>query len=244
MSLTDRVWGWDSDHAMMRKVGLEAVRAHPGAYARGVADTFLEEPLQPLHVALPARANTAATPGSAPAPALGVDASGKAVGGAVSPLPVPTDHAQIPVAHQGIFSIDGSAADVIAHRRAFADERERRRRPPWQAEPGARAPPYPAAPGSRSSSAARRSSIRRCSWPQGLSAAAQAARASRSPLALAVGGLLVTLLNALTIYLIIEFAVPIVPALVVFAAAGLVGERRTIVTRAAEANVLACRASS
>ena len=39
-------------------------------------------------------------------------------------------------------------------------------------------------------------------------------------LALAVGGLLVTLLNALTIYPIIEFAVPIVPALVVFAAAG------------------------
>ena len=58
--------------------------------------------------------------------------------------------------------------------------------------------------------------------------AAQAACASRPCLALAVGGLLVTLLNALTIYLIIEFAVPIVPALVVFAA-GLVGERRTIV---------------
>ena len=120
---------------MMRKVGLEAVRAHPGAYARGVADTFLEELWQPLHVALPARANTAATPGSAPAPALGVDASGKAVGGAVSPLPVPTDGAQIPAAHQGIF-LDARRrrarmwTSPTAHHVVLADERERRR---WDA---------------------------------------------------------------------------------------------------------------
>ena len=44
-------------------------------------------------------------------------------------------------------------------------------------------------------------------------------------LALAAAGLLVVLFNAVTIYPIIEFAVPVVPAFVVLAAAGLFGER-------------------
>ena len=35
-SLTDRVFGWDSDYAILRDVGLEAVREHPGTYAAGV----------------------------------------------------------------------------------------------------------------------------------------------------------------------------------------------------------------
>ncbi len=37
--LSDQVFGWGSDYAVLRDAGLEAVRAHPGAYARGVADT-------------------------------------------------------------------------------------------------------------------------------------------------------------------------------------------------------------
>jgi hypothetical protein len=44
-------------------------------------------------------------------------------------------------------------------------------------------------------------------------------------LALAAGALAVTVLNALTVYPIIEFAIPLMPALVVFGAAGLVGDR-------------------
>jgi hypothetical protein len=44
-------------------------------------------------------------------------------------------------------------------------------------------------------------------------------------LALAGAGLLVVFSNALTIYPIIEFAVPVVPAFVLLCAVGLVGER-------------------
>lgn len=35
--LTDRRWGWHSDYAILRKVALEAIRAHPGLYAHDVA---------------------------------------------------------------------------------------------------------------------------------------------------------------------------------------------------------------
>jgi hypothetical protein len=53
-------------------------------------------------------------------------------------------------------------------------------------------------------------------------------RPRRSALALTLAGasLWVALVNALGIYAILEFVLPTVPALVVLAAAGLVGERR------------------
>ena len=37
IGLSDRTWGWDDDYAHLARVGREAVRAHPGSYARGVA---------------------------------------------------------------------------------------------------------------------------------------------------------------------------------------------------------------
>ena len=42
IAMSDRVWGWDDDYAQLQAVGREAVRAHPGAYARGVLDTLRE----------------------------------------------------------------------------------------------------------------------------------------------------------------------------------------------------------
>jgi hypothetical protein len=41
--LSDEVFGWDSDYGILRKVGIEGVRAHPGVYARGVAGTVWDE---------------------------------------------------------------------------------------------------------------------------------------------------------------------------------------------------------
>jgi hypothetical protein len=37
IGLADRTWGWDDDYAHLARVGREAVREHPGTYARGVA---------------------------------------------------------------------------------------------------------------------------------------------------------------------------------------------------------------
>jgi hypothetical protein len=42
IALADRTWGWDDDYAKLQAVGREAVRAHPGAYARGALDTLRE----------------------------------------------------------------------------------------------------------------------------------------------------------------------------------------------------------
>jgi hypothetical protein len=39
VAMSDRVWGWDDDYAHLGAAGREAVRAHPGAYAGGVART-------------------------------------------------------------------------------------------------------------------------------------------------------------------------------------------------------------
>jgi len=41
--LSDEVFGWDSDYEILRKAGVEGVRAHPGVYARRVARTVWDE---------------------------------------------------------------------------------------------------------------------------------------------------------------------------------------------------------
>ena len=41
--LSDQVFGWDADYGVLRDAGVEGVRAHPGAYARGVARTVWDE---------------------------------------------------------------------------------------------------------------------------------------------------------------------------------------------------------
>jgi hypothetical protein len=37
--LSDEYFGWDTNYSVLRKVGIEAVRTHPGAYASGVSKT-------------------------------------------------------------------------------------------------------------------------------------------------------------------------------------------------------------
>ena len=41
--LSDEVFGWNSDYEILRKAGVEGVRAHPSVYARGVAGTVWDE---------------------------------------------------------------------------------------------------------------------------------------------------------------------------------------------------------
>ena len=40
--LSDRAWGWDDDYSKLRAVSLEAIRAHPLGYAKGVSRTTRE----------------------------------------------------------------------------------------------------------------------------------------------------------------------------------------------------------
>jgi hypothetical protein len=41
--LSDQVFGWDDDYAVLREAGVEGVRAHPGTYASGVLETIWDE---------------------------------------------------------------------------------------------------------------------------------------------------------------------------------------------------------
>ena len=66
VGITDRLWGWDSDYAHMRAVGVEAVKAQPLRYMSGVGKTIFEELWNPLFVALP-NANVEA-PSNTPKP--------------------------------------------------------------------------------------------------------------------------------------------------------------------------------
>jgi Dolichyl-phosphate-mannose-protein mannosyltransferase len=41
--LSDQVFGWDSNYAVLRRAGVEAVRAHPGKYTSGVLETVWQQ---------------------------------------------------------------------------------------------------------------------------------------------------------------------------------------------------------
>jgi Dolichyl-phosphate-mannose-protein mannosyltransferase len=83
-ALAIRLDGWESDERLLREVGIEAVRAHPGPYARGVARTVWD--LLRLSVFRPL------DPG---------EESGRSNGAPDgSTLPVPTEGERIPSAHE------------------------------------------------------------------------------------------------------------------------------------------------
>jgi hypothetical protein len=47
--LSDQVWGWVSAYSTLRDAGIEAIEAHPGAYASGVAHTVWSELSSPSY---------------------------------------------------------------------------------------------------------------------------------------------------------------------------------------------------
>jgi hypothetical protein len=61
VTLADRRLGWSSDYALLLRVGIESVRAHPLRYARGVAETVARQLLGPYRLQAPV-APTGAAP--------------------------------------------------------------------------------------------------------------------------------------------------------------------------------------
>lgn len=232
VGLTDRVWGWDTDYSKMRDVAVEAVRAHPWPYVRGVGATVLDELWSPLHIALPRATPPPAT--SEP----GAPATGGGAGAPSQGLPPPSEGEQIPAARLGFFSTtpDGSVTEewtsATDHGLVFSDPDAARRFAAIDTAAGeldALVPPYPGSAWltlqfSRSSKLFPPPIV----WlVVGLIGWAWR-RPARGALAAALAGaaLLVVSFQALAVYSIIEFAVPVAPALIVLGAAGLVGERR------------------
>ena len=89
MSLSDRLWGWDSDYDRLGAAAWEGVRAHPGTYARGVLGDFWKELSKPLFAgSRSASEDTGSTRGAGVPPTVVVDGR---------ELPEPTEGEPIPV---------------------------------------------------------------------------------------------------------------------------------------------------
>jgi hypothetical protein len=99
LALSDRHKGWHSNYKWLRDVGIEAVRAHPARYARGVAGSMSGMLRVPLY-------RDIASAGGRPTQNATVD-----IGGEV--LPVPSEGEPIPAAHEGgVTTPDGSIYTV------------------------------------------------------------------------------------------------------------------------------------
>jgi Glycosyltransferase family 87/Dolichyl-phosphate-mannose-protein mannosyltransferase len=87
VALSDRLKGWYTNDRWLRDVGVEAVRAHPGTYTRGVAGStwgLLKDPL--YRTPSP---STTVTPGTTSSGATGAS------------LPTPSEGEPIPAPHEG-----------------------------------------------------------------------------------------------------------------------------------------------
>jgi hypothetical protein len=81
--LSDEVFGWDTDYAVLREAGIEAVRAHPATYAKGVAKTVWLQLSESLF---------RDTGGASVPPPAGGESSGQEASG----LPPPSEGQPIP----------------------------------------------------------------------------------------------------------------------------------------------------
>jgi hypothetical protein len=99
LALSDRHKGWHSNYKWLRDVGVEAVRTHPAKYARGVAGSISGMLRVPLYRDIASSGNVAAKPET-------VDIGGET-------LPVPSEGEPIPAAHEGgVTTPDGSIYTV------------------------------------------------------------------------------------------------------------------------------------
>jgi hypothetical protein len=230
ISLSDRVFGWDTDYEVLGRAAREAVRRHPAKYARGVASSMWDELNQPLYVS--PRAPTAA-PSTPTRPASAAQTA--AAKGA--PLPTPTEGEPIPAAHQGAYTStpDNHIREVwtspTAHEIVFADPRDQRRYDRLNErlrELGGRFPTRGESSWlglqlNHASKAFPRSwlwllvAIGAFVWrrPQGW----------RVPTILVASSLLLLLATVLGVYAIPEYEVPVAPSFILLAGVGLFGTR-------------------
>jgi len=224
VNLSDRVWGWDSNYATLRSAALEALGKHLGPYLTGVVATVARE-LWTASVYLPADA---------------VDEEGASLAPLVvrgRRLPEPTEGSLIPAARTGLYSTtpDRSIREVwtspTTHRIVFRNPADQSRFEESQrrsAELSAALPAYaPVEVARRLFNDLSRVYPRALLWLAVGLVGIAVRRPKRALLAAApaFAGSLVIVSTALSIFTVIEFAVPVYPAFVVLAAVGLVGER-------------------
>lgn len=222
IGLSDRAWGWDDDYRHLARVGREAVMAHPWAYTRGVAGDIRDLLVGPLYA------------GVSNAPTV---ASGGRVPVADRQLPVPTEGEPIPAARQSgyITTPDGAIRDVwtspTEHGVVFTDPADAAH----NAEIGRTIDRLLAGLPDRAAHAEAVAWLDRASrwYPRpvlwlavGLVAALlRRSRRLAVPLALTGAALLIFLSTSLAVYAVPEYSVPLVPAFILLAIAGVLGRR-------------------
>jgi len=224
--LSDRTWGWDDDYGHLGRVGREAVLAHPTAYARGVAHDVWRLLLWPLYPPMPSAGEPAGLPTAPSAPSSG---SGE--------LPVPSEGQPIPSSREspGISTPDGRNREVWSspteHHVVFGDPRDAARAAALDRRVDGLLAGFPDRDVRdglvRLLDSASRWYPRPVVWLLlGLAAVAWR-RPARAGLALLLSCAAVVLMvvTSLAVYAVAEYSVPVVPALVLLATAGLFGRR-------------------
>ena len=223
--LADRTWGWDDDYAHLARAAREAVRAHPGAYARGVSRDVWKLLLWPVYAPV-----EDGTEESAPTTqSARVEAS--------TAPPAPTGDDLIPSSREApyISTPDGRIREVWTspndHGFVFRDAADRTGAAALDREVAALLDGLP-------DRAQRPTLVRLVNdlsrlYPRpfmwlvvGLVAVAwRRPRGFAVPAALAGAALLVMVSTSLAVYAVAEYAAPVVPAFVLLATAGALGRR-------------------
>ena len=222
--LSDQVFGWKSNYSVLRKAGIEAVRAHPGKYTSGVLDTIWQQLSKSYFRAPPAAAGP-------PHPEVVVRGKGQP-----KRLPAPTEGQPIPAGQNvWISRPDNSIRDVWTsathHHFVFRDPRQR---PRFEAILRERDSLFSALPGRKGNAELSLRLDQLSRWfPRPdlwivlglLGLAWRRPRGARTLVALALAALFVIAFNALGLFADPHFALPVAPAFVLLAAGGLLGTR-------------------
>ena len=223
--LADRTWGWDDDYAHLARAAREAVRAHPGAYARGVSRDVWKLLLWPVYAPV-----EDGTEESAPTTrSARVEAS--------TAPPAPTGDDLIPSSREApyISTPDGRIREVWTspndHGFVFRDAADRTGAAALDREVAALLDGLP-------DRAQRPTLVRLVNdvsrlYPRpfmwllvGLVAAVwRRPRGIAVPAVLAASAALVLVSTSLAVYAVAEYAAPVVPAFVLLATAGALGRR-------------------
>ncbi|MDQ3672680.1 MAG: glycosyltransferase family 39 protein [Actinomycetota bacterium] len=219
--LSDRVWGWDDDYRRLSRVGREAVFAHPGAYARGVAGDVKNLLVWPLYAPVPSADSTSSTRIQVAVRQLPVPGEGEPIPAARQSGYITTPDHRIrevwtsPTEHQVVFTrpADAARAAEIGRRIEALEESfpERSARPEAIDRLNSASRWYP----------------RPVLWLLVglLAASVRRPRGVAVSLTLAGGALLILVATSFAVYAVAEYSVPVTPAFILLATAGLLGRR-------------------
>jgi hypothetical protein len=222
--LSDRVFGWNSDYSVLRKAGIEAVRAHPGKYTSGVLHTIWQE-LSKSYFRVPPSLATGAKRAAKPRT---IRVKGRR-------LPAPTEGQPIPAGQTvWISRPDNRIRDVwtsaTRHHFVFLDPKDKPRFAKIERE---RTELFAALPHRKPNGQLLLRLNQLSRWfPRSILWIAlglialpfRRPRGSATLIGLALSALLVIVLNALGLFADLHFALPVAPAFVLFGAGALLGE--------------------